>query len=43
MNINENIRNTRKMVENLKGCTYNITHMPAANFSRLLKLLPNKG
>ena len=31
MNINENIRNKRKMLENLKGCTYNITYMSAAN------------
>ena len=35
MNINENIRNKSKMVENLKGCTYNITHVSAANYSRL--------
>ena len=35
MNINENIRNKSKLVENLKGCTYNITHVSAANYSRL--------
>ena len=40
MNINENIKNKRKMLENLKGCTYNITHMPAANYSKLPKLVP---
>ena len=37
MNINEDIRNKRKMLENLKGCTYNIIHMSAANYSRLPK------
>ena len=42
MNINENIRNKRKMLEKLKGCTYNITHMPAANYSKLPTLLPNE-
>ena len=31
MNIYENIRNKRKMVEKLRGCTNNITHMSAAN------------
>ena len=41
MNINENIRNKRKMLENLKGFTYNITHLSAANYSRLPKLVPN--
>ena len=42
MNMNENIRNKRKMVENLKGYTYNITQMSAANYSRLPKLVPNE-
>ena len=42
MNINENIRNKRKMLENLKGCMYNIIHMSAANYSRLPKLVPNE-
>ena len=42
ININENIRNKRKMLENLKGCTYNITHLSAANYSRLPKMVPNK-
>ena len=41
-NINENIRNKRKLLENLKGCTYNITHLSAANYSRLPKLVPNE-
>ena len=40
MNINKNIKNKRKMLENLKGCTYNITHMSAANYSKLPKLVP---
>ena len=42
MIINENIRNKRKMFENLKGCTYNIIHMSAANNSRLQKLVPSE-
>ena len=42
MNINENIGNKRKMIENLKVCTYNITHMSAANYSKLPKLVPNE-
>ena len=41
MNINGNIRNKRKMLENLKGCTYNITQMSAANYSKLPELVPN--
>ena len=40
MNINENIKNKRKMLENLKGCMYNIAHMSAANYSKLPKLVP---
>ena len=31
MNINENIRNKRKLVEDLRWYTYKITCMPAAN------------
>ena len=42
MNIYENIRNKRKMLETLKGCMYNITHMSAANYSKLQKLVPNE-
>ena len=42
MNINENIRNKRKIVKNLKGCSYSITHLSAANYSRHPKLLPNE-
>ena len=42
MNINEIIRNKRKMLETLKGSTYNITHMSAANYSKLPKLVPTE-
>ena len=42
MSINENIRNKRKMLENLKGCTKNMSHMSAANYSILPKLVPNE-
>ena len=42
MNIKENIRNKRKVLENLKGCKYNITHMSAANYSKLPKLVQNE-
>ena len=31
-----------KILENLKGCTYNIIHTSAANYSRLPKLVPNE-
>ena len=39
MNIHKIIRSKRKC---LKGCTYNITHMSAVNYSKLPKLVPNK-
>ena len=42
MNINENIRNKRKKVENLRGCMNKISHMSSANYSKLPKLVPNK-
>ena len=42
MNINANIRNKIKMLENLKGSTYNITHISATNYSKLPKLVPNE-
>ena len=42
MNIYENIRNKRKMLETLKGCTNNITHMSAAYYSKLPKLVPTE-
>ena len=43
MYINENIRNKRKMLENLKGCTYNITHMSAANILNFQNWCQMKG
>ena len=42
MNIYVNIRNTTKLVEILRGCTYKITCTAAANCPRLYKLVPNK-
>ena len=42
MNINENIRNERKLVEKIKGYTYKITTTPAANYRIQQKLVPNK-
>ena len=42
MNINETFEIREKMLENLNGCTYNITHMSAANYSRLPKLVSNE-
>ena len=33
MNINENIRHNRNMVDNFRGCAYNITDISAANDS----------
>ena len=41
MNINENIINKKKNGRKFKGCTNNIIHMSAANYSRLPKLVPN--
>ena len=42
MNSNENIRNKKKMLENLKRCTHSISHMPAAYYFKLPKLVPNE-
>ena len=42
MNINENIRNKRKLVEKLRRYTYKITSTPAANYLILQDLVPNK-
>ena len=42
MNINESIRTKRKLLKTSKGCTYNITHMSAAKYSKLPKLVPNE-
>ena len=39
LNINLNVRNERKIVIELKGCTYKITHIVAANNPRLSRTL----
>ena len=41
MNINENIRNKRKLVEKLRWNTYKITCPPVAYYHRLQKLVPS--
>ena len=33
------LENKRKIMDNLRGCTYNITHMPVANSPRLPNLV----
>ena len=40
--INDIMRNKRKMLETLRGSTYNIVYMSAANYSRILNLVPNQ-
>ena len=40
LNINLNVRKERKMVIKLRGCTYKITHIVAANIPRLPHLVP---
>ena len=42
MNINENIRNKRKLVEMLRGYNYKITTISAASYHILQDLVPNK-
>ena len=39
--MNQSIRNKRKFVEKLRGYTYKITYMSAANYRRLQNLVPN--
>ena len=39
ININQNIRNNRKFLETLKGCTYKITHMSVVSYP-ILNLKP---
>ena len=41
MNINESIRNKRKLVEKIRGYSYKITYMSTANCRRLQNLVPN--
>ena len=42
MNINENIRNERKLVKKIEGYTYKITTTPAANYLIPKDFVPNK-
>ena len=42
MNINENIRNEKKNMETLVGCTYTTTHISAATYHKLQTLVPNQ-
>ena len=41
MNINESIRNKRKLVEQLKWYTFKITYISTAYYRRLQNLVPN--
>ena len=41
MKININIRTKRKIAEKIKGYTYKITNIPAANFSRVANTILN--
>ena len=40
LNINLNVGNERKMVTQLRGCIYKITHIVAANIPTLPHLVP---
>ena len=40
LNINLNVRKENKMVIKLRGCTYKITHIVAANIPGLPHLVP---
>ena len=40
MNINLNVRNDRKVVMKLRGCTCKITHIVTASIPRLPHLVP---
>ena len=42
MNINENIRNKRKLVEKLRWYTFKITYISTAYYRRRQTLLQNK-
>ena len=41
MNINESIRDKRKLVEKLRWYTFKITYISTANYRRLQNLVPN--
>ena len=40
LNINLNVKKERKRVIKLRGCTYRITHIVAANIPRVPHLVP---
>ena len=40
LNMNLNVRNERKMVREIRWCTYKITHIVASNGPRLPHLVP---
>ena len=42
MNINENVKNERKLVEKLRWYTYKITCMSTTKYRRLQNLVANK-
>ena len=42
MNIDENVRDKRKLVEKLRWYTYKITCMSTTNFRRLQNVVPSK-
>ena len=42
LNIDLNVRNERKVVIKLRGCTYKITHIITANISRVPQFIPTK-
>ena len=41
MNINESIRDKRKLVETLRWYTFKITYISTAHYRRLQNLVPN--
>ena len=42
IDLNDIVRNERKMVIKLKGCTYKIAYIVAANIPRLPHLMPTQ-
>ena len=41
MNMNESIRNKRKLIEKIRGYSYKITYLSTAHYRRLQNLVPN--
>ena len=41
MNINESIRDKRKLVEKLRWYTFKITYISTVNYQKLQNLVPN--